>query len=161
MTTDNSIAILTDTFLIGESVFIGYFSSQIEQIINSGGNQDAILILMIVIFVLYSYLKSPIVYFLEWIWFNRNPFEADNDENYEEEFTGKRWGAKHMQTTIRKLLEVGALFLLQIVFIIFVFRVFDYWEMNQYSTFDSIYFVIFFFATWYSFLGIVQETIIK
>lgn len=164
MTIDHSILILVQTFLIGESVFISYFSSKIQEIISSAGNEDAVFALMVVIFMVWSYMKTPIIYFLEWLWFNRNPFiddDEDQEKDYEEEYTGKRWGAKHMQITLKKLMDAGSLFLLQIVFVMFVIKVYDYWDSMQYSVFDSILFTVFFLASIYAFVGIVQELEIK
>jgi hypothetical protein len=164
MTIDSSILILVQTFLIGESVFISYFSSKIQEIISSTGNEDAVFLLMLVIFANWAYLKTPIMSFLEWIWFNRNPLsdQVDGDDtNYEEEYQGRRWGAKYMQTTLQKLMVAGTLFLLQIIFVMFVIKVYDYWDMSQYSTFDSIFFTVFFISTLYAFVGIVEELEIK
>lgn len=163
MTIDSSIKGIVETFLYGESVFLNYFASEIQKIISSFGNFDAVFALMVVILALWYYSKTPITFFLEWLWFNRNPFDAplDDNENIEEQYTGKTWGAKYMQTTVIQAMDAGSLFLLQIVSIMFVIKVFDYWATSQYSVFDAFLFTAMFILSIYAFVGVMRELQIK
>ena len=163
MTLDSSINSAVVAFYAGQAVYLSYFSGDLASSLSSLGNVDSIFILMLSIFILWSFLKPIIVNFLLWWWFGRHPLASKLDDDVEDEHNieVKRWGSRHLQNTILKYLDALTQLLLQIVLNMFATLVFGHWDLYQYSIFDKWIFVLVFLAALYAFLGIIEETEVK
>lgn len=163
MTLDTWIFGLVETFLIGQAVYVSYFSSDLTQTLETVGNTESIFILMLCIFILWLFLKPMLENFFLWWWYGRALFanKLEDSLDYTENYTGQRWGSRHMQQSVPSYFQIINQLLLQIVLQMGATLIFSYWTLYQYGAFDKWMFVLIFFATFIAFLGIAAETEIR